>query len=385
MAGSVYAREWVGRGPSGRKITKTAFGFTIVKDGRRIRRHDASWTREDAARALLAAEAGIEPQDTKVASEPGMTLGAAVARFLDVKAKKRSLRDDRHRLARLEAALGSQTPLASITASRIAEYKAARLRATITRDGVPEPISPSTLNRELAALRTLLRLAHDEWEALDRVPRIKLEREAQGRLRYLEDDERARLEVACSKSRNRDLAGIVTVALETGLRKGELLGLTWDRVDMSRGVLRLEVTKSGRRREVPMRQAVYDVLAAWPGEHVGRVFPKVDIRKAFETAVAAAQLDGFRFHDLRHSFASTFMMAGGTLQTLRLILGHASLTMTLRYAHLSPDHLRGEMERTAKPSKKSHESLTAQDAARVLLATVPQVPVMIDAPVAQTG
>ena len=89
--------------------------------------------------------------------------------------------------------------------------------------------------------------------------------EPQGRVRWLEPADEARLLEACGKSRTHHLADVVTVALETGLRKAELLGLTWDRVDLSRGVLRLELTKSGRRREVPMRQAVYDLLAALPG------------------------------------------------------------------------------------------------------------------------
>ncbi len=102
-----------------------------------------------------------------------------------------------------------------------------------------------------------------------------------------------------------------------------------------------------RHREVPMRQAVYGVLAARSESRVARVWPDKQIRKAFETAVAAAQLDDFRFHDLRHTFASNFVMRGGSLQSLKETLGHGSMAMTLRYAHLAPEHVRGEMERTA--------------------------------------
>jgi integrase len=261
--------------------------------------------------------------------------------------KKVSLRDDRHR-DRLKPAFGAATPLSAITASKISEYKVVRLKATIQRDGEACPIAPATLNREPAALRCLLRMACNEWEIIPKVPHIRLEREAQGRLRYLTEEEQVRLLAACEKSRNRDLLGVVTVALDTGMRRGEILGLTWDRVDLSRGVLRLEITKSGRRREVPMRQQVYDVLAARPELRVGRVWPDRQIRKAFETAVAAAQLDDFRFHDLRHTFASNFVMRGGSLQSLKEILGHSSMAMTLRYAHLAPEHVRGEMERTAR-------------------------------------
>ncbi|HKW94036.1 MAG TPA: site-specific integrase [Methylomirabilota bacterium] len=91
---------------------------------------------------------------------------------------------------------------------------------------------------------------------------------------------------------------------ETGLRKGELLGLTWDRVDFSRGVLRLEMTKSGRRREVPMREVVDAVLSALPGKREGRMWPAGSIRTGFENAVENAKLEDFHFHDTRHHFAS---------------------------------------------------------------------------------
>ncbi len=143
---------------------------------------------------------------------------------------------------------------------------------------------------------------------------------------------------------------MVTVALETGLRKGEVLGLTWDRVDLSRGVLRLEMTKSDRRREVPMRQAVYDLLAGQPGARTGRVWPATSIRAPFETAVSRGGITDFHFHDCRHHFASWFRMRGGSLPALQSILGHADIKTTMIYAHLSPAHVRSEMTKTEGPA-----------------------------------
>jgi integrase len=361
---SITRRVWFGRGPTGRKIKKVAFGFSVMEGRERIRKYDAGWSREDAEKALAAYQLGIKP--IAGFDGPSLRFGEAVLRYLDVKAKKHSLRDDRHRLERLKVAFGAATPLASITASRIAEYKVARLKATIQRDGEPCPIAPATLNRELAALRCLLRMACNEWEIIAKVPHIRLEREAQGRLRYLTNEEEVRLLAACEKSRNKDLFGVVTVALETGMRRGEILGLTWDRVDLSRGVLRLEITKSGRRREVPMRRAVYGVLAARPEPRVGRVWPDRQMRKAFETAAAVAQVDDFRFHDLRHTFASNFVMRGGSLQALKEILGHGSMAMTVRYAHLAPEHVRGEMERTATGAPMSQGLSGALGMRRIL-------------------
>ena len=168
--------------------------------------------------------------------------------------------------------------------------------------------SVSTINRHLEAARALLRLAHDEWDALESVPKIRMLKEPQGRLRWLEPDEETRLLEACGRSKSNELLEIVTVALETGMRRGEILGLEWPRVDLSRGVIRLEITKSGRRREVPMRQAVYNVLAALPGPREDRVWRSRSIRTAFEHAVAAAGIEDFRLHDCRHHFASWFVM-----------------------------------------------------------------------------
>src|SRR5439155_3971859 len=125
--------------------------------------------------------------------------------------------------------------------------------ATCPKTG--RPYSPAAVNRPLAALHHMLRLAQEEWEAIAAVPRIRLEREAEGRVRWLEADEEARLLDACRASRNPWLAGIVTVALETGLRRGELLGLTWDRVDLSRGVIRLELTKNGDRKSTRLNSS----------------------------------------------------------------------------------------------------------------------------------
>jgi integrase len=109
-----------------------------------------------------------------------------------------------------------------------------------------------------------------------------------------------------------------------------------------------------------MRQAVYDVLAplrasaSRHGQHdmpSGRVWPAQGIRTAFENAVEEATLDDFRFHDCRHDFASWFMMRGGRLTALQKILGHQDIKLTLRYAHLSPGHLRLEMERTSRNAR----------------------------------
>lgn len=238
---AVSQRAW--RVP-GQRTRRRAWGFSVVVGGRRGKQYRSEWTKADAEAALAKVQLQIEPA-TKPAS--GITLAQAVERYLQAKARKHTVAEDKRQLERLKDAFGAETPLAEITARRISEYKAKRLSGICPSTG--RPLTAAAVNRPLALLRHLLRLAHEEWEVLGAVPRIKLEREPQGRIRWLEPDEEARLLAACAKSANKQLHAIVTVAMETGLRQGELLDLTWDRVDMTRGVLRLELTKSGRRRE----------------------------------------------------------------------------------------------------------------------------------------
>jgi len=166
---------------------------------------------------------------------------------------------------------------------------------------------------------------------LDTVPRIRLEKEPQGRLRWLTEDEISRLLNACGQSRNKKLRDAVVIALNTGLRLGELLGLVWARVDLSRGVIQLEVTKSGRRREIPLNDDSYRALVSLGPKDSGRVFQTRYIKSAYNNAVKVARLHDVNFHTLRHTFASWAVMRGVALKELQELLGHASLTMTMRY------------------------------------------------------
>ena len=248
---------------------------------------------------------------------------------------------------------GDTTKIGDITAAKIAQYE--RQVATTVHQRCKKPVSPSTINRQLSMLRCFLRHCK-KWGYLREVPHFDMAREPEGRLRYLERDEAARLLDACQASKKSPyLHAIVTVALHTGMRKGEILELTWDRVDFSRGVMLLERTKSGKRREVPMSQAVYDVLsdlAKRPGApSEGFVFQKAggaawgQITTAFSVALRNARITEFRFHDLRHTCASWLVMDGATLLEVKELLGHKTIDMTLRYAHLAPGRLRDAVSR----------------------------------------
>jgi integrase len=348
----------------GQRTKRKAWGFTAQINGKQVRRYKAEWTQDEAEAVLAKALLKIEPEKPK---GTGITLAQGADRYLASKARKRTIEADRRQLDLLKAEFGAETPLAEITASRISEYKAKRL-ASVRKVGegeaaVERRLSAAAVNRPLALLRHLLRLAHEEWEAIDNVPRIRLEKEPQGRLRWLTQEEITRLLHAAAKSKNKELRAAVIVALNTGLRLGELLGLTWDRIDLSRGVIRLELTKSGRRREVPLNAESYAALVSLNPKEFGRVFSTRSIRKAYENAVTNAKLDDVNFHTLRHTFASWAVMRGVSLKELQELLGHSSLAMTMRYAHLAPERLRSAVTRlegltSSQPTTESTQAST---------------------------
>jgi integrase len=162
-------------------------------------------------------------------------------------------------------------------------------------------------------------------------------------LRFLEKEEIDRLLVNSPQH----LRGIVIVALNTGMRKGEILSLKWRDCDFQRGLIRLTNTKNNESRTLPMNETVKITLID-VRKHPDSPFiftnkvgkPYGDIKKSFLSAVEKAGIMDFHFHDLRHTFASHLVMSGVDLNTVRELLGHKSLAMTIRYSHLSPDHKR---------------------------------------------
>jgi integrase len=200
------------------------------------------------------------------------------------------------------------------------------------------------------------------------VPKSRVEKEAQGRLRWLTPEEAARLLSACREAKSPILADLVEFCLFTGARQAEALTLVWERVDRSRGVVLLEETKSGRRREIPLNCETDAVLVRRAPRPSGLVFGSSSwyaFRTSWERAVVAAKIGNFRFRDLRHTFASWAVQRGATLQEVKDLLGHSSLAMVMRYAHLSPEHLRTAVGRLdgllTTPPDSAHETNGARD------------------------
>ncbi len=223
---------------------------------------------------------------------------------------------------------------------------------------------PAMANRLIATLKHCIHKGY-QWEmvseeTLKRVRQIKFLPGNNKRLRYLSKDECRALLDNCYGH----LKAIVTFAMNTGCRSGEILSLKWDNVDMKHGFIRLDRTKNGERREIPINDDVKAVLQGMTRRlDVPYVFhdpitgkPFQDVKRSFNTACRKAGITDFRFHDQRHTFASHLVMAGVDITTVSKLLGHKSLTMTLRYSHLAPNHLQnavnmlnitGEQKRTA--------------------------------------
>ena len=239
--------------------------------------------------------------------------------------------------------------LSDITAKMIEDYKTKRKKE----------VSNATINRELACLRYMFNLAV-EWD-IDGVlntKKIKLLENPPGRLRYLTEDE---IQEIIKNAIPLHLKVFYIIAFTTGMRKSEILNLKWKDIDLKEGILLIEITKSGKRREVYISKPVCQLLKWWK-QQIGKVYelhrikhyyPPVneeevfaikDIKRAHKTACEKAGIEDFRIHDCRHTAATLFRTQGTELDTLMEILGHSTIKMTMRYAHIGSE----EKQKAAK-------------------------------------
>jgi integrase len=242
----------------------------------------------------------------------------------------KSVRTERNRVASWVNLLGTP-PLGQITRAEIEVWRRDRMATC----------KPATVNRDLSRLRRMLNIAV-EWDLLEESPMegMKFLRENNARTRYLSIEECQRLIASCIAPYIR---AIVTVALHSGMRLGEILNLHWRDIDFQAGFMLIRDSKNGEARPVPMDKTLTALFTAYPRRpEVDLVFAGptghkyTDIRVGFRNACDRAGITDFRFHDCRHSYASHFIMAGEELATLQRLLGHKGIAMTLRYSHLSP-------------------------------------------------
>ena len=282
-----------------------------------------------------------------------LSLADLIDRYVtDVLPQKRDTRNPARYLHWWREQLGAY-PLADLTPPLLAEYRD-KLAAGFPGD---TPRAPATVVRYLAALSHCLTIAVKEYQWLEDSPLRKVSKpsEPRGRVRFLSDDERAALLSACEQSTNPYLLPVVVIALSTGMRAGEIMNLEWRDVDLARGWLILRETKNSDMRGVPLTGRALELMKEYARTRRRLDTPllfssanpskPVNLRQPWEKALKQAGIEDFRFHDLRHSAASYLAMNGASLNEIAAVLGHRTLAMVQRYAHLSESYKTGVVER----------------------------------------
>jgi len=264
------------------------------------------------------------------------------------KPNKRSWRCDDYCIeAHLKPYFG-KLDLGAITPLDVESFRAQRLEAGIKK---------STSNRELALLKRMFHLASDWGYSADNpVAKVKLFSERDNlKERVFTADEETKLLAYCAPH----LRPIVVFALNTGMRRGEILGLRWDQVDPAGKSVLVKRTKSGRDRSIPLNEAAAGVIKAQrktsPGSYVfpstkGKEFMRT-VDHSFGHACRLAGIVGLRFHDLRHTFATRLIRRGADIITVQALLGHYAVTVTQRYTHTGADEKRRAVEALARASE----------------------------------
>ena len=292
------------------------------------KRSDAErWARELEAEADRSGWVA----DTRLAEKT--TLRELLTRYCaEVTPTKRGAVSERSRINSILHCPIAHRTLAKLTSSDVATYRDERLKC----------VAPATVVRELNTVSHAIEIATREWGLwLPRNP-VKLVRRPQvprGRTRRLQEGEEARLMLACDLGRTPLLKPLLVLALETAMRRGELLSLDWQHIDLNRCVAHLPLTKNGDSRDIPLSRravAILRVLIADERRDTVRVFPVTgnSVRLAFEHLRARAGMSDLHFHDLRHEAVTRLFEKGLNIAEVSAISGHKELRMLQRYTHL---------------------------------------------------
>lgn len=262
-------------------------------------------------------------------------------------------------LAELQTGIGESVIASRITPGALMDYRARRRS---------HGVQAHSVNREFAYLRAALEHCKQHGVIQPAIDWRKLKAdEPPGRIRFLSREEYDRLMVVAHP----DIRPIILCAVATGLRHGDIHRLDWRQVRLSDRVIQIRRTKANKALTIRISPALMAELSRTPAEkRRGRVFAWTGFRYRWYAAIAEAGLDDFRFHDLRHTFASWARQAGADIADICEALGHASITMTMRYAHIKPDeHLtafdrvsallwsRSESQWDAKPLAENGEAI----------------------------
>jgi integrase len=326
-------------------IRKRGKGYQIDycdPTGKRVRK---SFKKKKDAQAELGKRVSLiaEGRYLDVKKEYSTTLGELLDKYVENFQHQASYKTGKkYHIEHIRNHFGEETLLSNIRYLNLETYRnhlkdSLTVNKTIRKD--------ASINRAMSCLRHIFAKAV-EWEMIEQSPFDKgkslILKENNKRMRFLTEDEIKSLLDACNDS----LIPIVECALNTGMRKGEILGLRWDQI--RNGFIYLDKTKTNEARQIPVNDSLemlfkrirrkQHLTSRYVFTYRGK---RVDsVKTAFNAAVRRAGIVDFRFHDLRHTFASQLLMKGGTLKDVQELLGHKTMTMTLRYAHLTQEHKR---------------------------------------------
>jgi integrase len=319
-------------------------------NGKRLRRSAQTENRRDAQRLHDKIKAELW-QQTELGERPAYYWQDAATAWLNERGDYPSRQDDIGWLRWLHAHLYDST-LTAINASRVLE---------IQRTRQAEGVKPRSVNAILQVIRSVLRAAERRgW--LDRVPQIRLLSEPSRRIRYLSDDEEQRLLAELPDH----LAIVTRFALATGLRMSNITGLEWKQVDLGRrqAWIWADQAKARQAIAVPLNEDAVAVLREQWGQHAERVFThqghpfRQANGRAWRHALKRAGIEDFRFHDLRHTWATRHIQAGTPLHALMELGGWSDAAMVRKYAHFSAAHLQEFAEKTAR--RESYDTNSSQ-------------------------
>ncbi|OGT33639.1 MAG: integrase [Gammaproteobacteria bacterium RIFCSPHIGHO2_02_FULL_39_13] len=319
------------------KRNKT-YWVDINQNGVRIQRSTGT-SNKVAAREFHDKLTADTWRQSKLNEEVKKTWMEAAIRWVNESSHKRSLSDDKMHLRWLSPFL--QDKLLVVIDRNLIDEVAAKKAET--------GVSVATVNRMLALIRSILNKAANEWEWLDRAPKIKLRQEQNHRIRWLTRDEANRL----IQELPEHLSDMALFTLATGLRQNNVKSLKWEDVDLAsqHAVVHPDQAKANKAISVPLNDTAMAVLKKRVGMNATFVFtyhgmPVDQVNtKAWRKALKRAGITSFRWHDLRHTWASWHVQNGTSLQELQSLGGWSNLTMVLRYAHLSSSHLQSAANR----------------------------------------
>jgi len=295
--------------------------FTIKTDAQ-------AWARD--------AELRLERDELFIPAKPDLsTLGDILSRYLrDIDSKKRGAGPESLRIGKILRHSMCSIKISKLSSMDIASYRDERLQEVV----------PASVVMELMLISHAIDTAVREWgvalpdNVVKNVTKPKVDR---GRDRRLLAGEEQRLLLACSQSKNYGLLPVVIMAIETDMRRGELLNLSWKDIDLDKHVAYLEMTKNGTKRDVPLSSKAIETLGSLPHEITGKVFPlsPVALRGLWNRVCKRTDLIDLRFHDLRHEATSRFFEKGLNVMEVAAITGQKDLRMLQRYTHLRVEDL----------------------------------------------